>query len=64
MDTISSIFKAIAAVFGFATQRDAEKNTAPVQAAAAAQRDQDEQAAEAKATAQQDLTKSREELAE
>lgn len=64
MGTITAIFNAIASAFGFATQRDAEKNTAPVQAAKAAQAELDQQAAEAKATAQQNLAKSRDELAE
>ena len=64
IDAITAGFTAIAKIFGFAQQRDAEKNAAPVQAAAAAQKEQDEQDAEKKATAAQDLAKSREELAE
>lgn len=64
IDCITAGFKAVAAIFGFAQQRDAEKNTAPMQAAAASQQEQSQQDAEAKATADKNLATSRKELAE
>ena len=64
LECITAFFGAVGKIFGFAQQRDAEKNAAPVQAAAAAQTEQDAKDAEARATATKDLARSREELAE
>ena len=64
VDAITAGFKAVASIFGFAAQKDAQKNAAPVVAAKVAQNEQNEVAAETKATATEDLTKSRNELSE
>lgn len=67
MDIISLISNAFGAVqefFGFARQRDAEKNAPEVQAAAAAQKELDAEDKTKKAIAKEDLDEERRELSE
>lgn len=61
---ISNAFAAIGQLFGFARQRDSEKNAPAVQAAAAAQKEQNAQDKTKAALAKGDLDEIRKELSE
>ncbi len=64
MDTVGAIFKAVAAFFGWRTQRDALQNTPEMQVAARAKSEQAQLEAEIKATAAQDVEATRNQLSE
>lgn len=64
MGTIAAIFSFLAESLGFLRQRDAEKNTATMQAAAAARQEQSKVDASTAAVAQQDVKEIQQELAE
>jgi hypothetical protein len=62
--TLTSAFQAIAGYFGWAKQRDAEKNAPDVKAAAVARQEQQQVDQTNKAVAQKDAEQIRKELAE
>ena len=62
--SIAAGLKAIAAIFGYAQQRDAEKNSAAMQANAAAKTEQTMKDAAAKAIADRNAEEIRRRLAE
>jgi len=64
LSLISNAFAAIGQVFGFARQRDEEKNSPAVQAAAAAQKEQNAEDQTRAALAKADLNEIRKELSE
>ncbi len=61
---ISNLLAAVKAAFGFATQRDAERNAPNVQAAAEAQKEQSAEDVTKKAIADKDIEEERRELSE
>lgn len=64
IEAIGNLFGAIKSVFGFAEQRETEKNAPDVQAAAAAQNEQNAQDKTRAAIAGGDIDEERRELAE
>lgn len=64
LELISNALGALKEMFGFAKQRDSEKNAPAMQAAAQAQKEQDAQDRTRTAIARHDLAQERRELAE
>jgi hypothetical protein len=64
MDGFGQFFRAMAEMLCFWRQRDAEKNTPELQAAARARQEQARLDAAVKATAAQDVEKARQQLSE
>lgn len=64
LEAITAGFKAVAKVFGYAQQRDQEKNTAPVQQGAEAVQEQKAQDAVNTAIKNKDTDEIRKDLAE
>ncbi len=64
MFDISQVFRAVAEVFGWARQREAEKNTPEIQAAARASQAQTQKDAMTKAVADRNVQQVRKYLAE
>lgn len=61
---LSNAASAIGSIFGWSKQRDAEKNTATMQAAAAAKQEQSEKDKTSNAVAKQNTSEIRDELSE